>query len=222
MDIIRREVMVDGGVIMSWDHTYYIGYKDKETGLIKPFGPFDDKGGYKCVLTRSRSFASNLYEDFYVAKRSDLSPEFKTAVFGEGYSDSNDYGLLKILPIKELPKGDYIKSGYFLLKDIEEYLANKDEYSISDLGIFYERLTPEIYGLRLANELAFKDFPSEESVADEDDEFSEIKYSCKDYAFFAYPDYSCKEYECSLIRDAVHMLRRYDDDIDIVIVEIEG
>ena len=48
---------------MSWYVYYYIGYKTKE-GKIYPFFPFDSFGNLKPVITRSRSFASDLWREF--------------------------------------------------------------------------------------------------------------------------------------------------------------
>lgn len=208
---------------MSWYHTYYLGYRERNNkdGKIFPLGPFDDKGNYKNVLCKSRSFASNLYEYFENIDVDLLSKEFVDALEVTNVDELSH--CLKMLPLNDLPKEDYIKSGYYLIQDIEEYIRNKGEYSIKELGIFYEKLSPEIYSLRLNNEITFKKETPKKRVDCEGNEYD--IHPCSDYAYFCYPDYSSKEYESFAIRQIAEVFEFWSSnskDLEIVVIEIEG
>ena len=60
---------------MSWYYDYYLGYRDIINRKIYPLGVFDDKQIIHPVLTRSKSFASSLYENFDPIKTSEISEE---------------------------------------------------------------------------------------------------------------------------------------------------
>ena len=204
---------------MSWYYTYYLGYikKDDKEEKIYPLGPFDYKGKLKDVFSKSRSFASDLHEDFRDINADQLDESFLKALGIE-----KNYSCIKMLSLSDLPKTDYVKSGYFLLSDVEEYYKYKNECSIGDLGIFYDKLTPEVYGLRLSNEIAFK--TKKRIKYDAEGEEIEI-HPCSDYTFFSYPDYNSKEYESFLIKNVANILYdKYldDENIEVVVVETEG
>ena len=78
---------------MSTYYDFYLGYK-KEDGLIYPLGPFDDKGRFFSIFYRSRSFVSDLYQDFWQVDRSNitkvLSFDFVKNIAGEHFFDGID------------------------------------------------------------------------------------------------------------------------------------
>lgn len=177
---------------MSWYYNYYLGYIASDN-KIHPLGVFDDKGEIHSMFWRSRSFASDLWRNFYDLSRDSemLSDDLKKAFSdsdGEFYAECMSY-----LPVDELPKGGFVKSGYFLTEDVNKYI-NDDEY-YGDL--FYDKLTPQEFAFKLDNEL-------KHGYVEEKDEFGyPINRPCRDYMWFAYPDYECKEYEAFLIRQFV-------------------
>ncbi len=61
---------------MSWYVSYYIGYRTKD-GKIYPLVPFDSFGKLKSILTRSRSFASDLWDDFRSVSLKDTTDELR-------------------------------------------------------------------------------------------------------------------------------------------------
>ena len=145
---------------MSWYYNYYLGYIAPDN-KIHPLGVFDDKGEIHSMFWRSRSFASDLWRNFYDLSRDSemLSDDLKKAFSdsdGEFYAECMSY-----LPVDELPKGGFVKSGYFLTELKHGYVEEKDEFG----------------------------YP--------------INRPCRDYMWFAYPDYECKEYETFLIRQFV-------------------
>ena len=205
---------------MSWYTTYYLAYQ-KADGKVYPLGPFDNNGNYHSVRSTSRSFTTDLKEMFHVLDEEKCSDELANAIFSKyntecDYDDLSDWEKrLEYLPLSDLPKDSYIKSGYYLIDDIKEY--ERGELDESDL--FYESMTPHEYCLRLANEMLLgkpenkKDCEGEEIEA----------HSCADYAFFSYPDYTSKEYEAFLLRVFADVFEySLGEDEKIVVVKTEG
>ena len=120
--------------------------------------------------------------------------------------DIDNSGLyISYLPYDELPKGDFIRNGYFLTDAINEYEKEHDE------DILYDFLTPNEY---------LRKYEKEQKFGKKEDE-----YHCEDYSYYAYPKYISKEYESFLIRQAKEMLI-YDyevpDDKEIVVLLWQG
>lgn len=178
---------------MSWYYTYFLGIRDKNTHKIDLLGIYDNN--------ISRSFASDLHRNFYQINVNELTD--KTIKKLEITSDDN---CLSYLPYNELPSGDFIKRGYFLEEEIEEYEETHDSDS------FYNNpLSPTIYAKKMEKEVKFgKD---------------ENEYSYKDYSFYAYPDYCSKEYESFIIKEVKSMLiENYEipDDKEIIVLLWQG
>lgn len=191
---------------MSWYYNYTIGYKKE--GKIYPLGPFDNKGKLCDVVSKSRSFASDLYESFVEVGEEMISDELRKQFEYEDF-DGEKKIQVYYMPYIALPKGDYIKKGYFLISDIEEYEKSHDTYDL-----FYDYMTPEIYLKRLTNELKFG-----KPAIIKDCEGVQTEISCANYAYYAYPDYLCKEYEVSVIREAAHILNsEYDYAVEELVV----
>lgn len=197
---------------MSWYYSYYLTRKNKEDGKLYPLGPFDYKNDFKCALSRSRSFASDLHEQFTEIKSAEdrkslISEELFNSIYDYGTDEDNenyikkfydgerDY-LLSYLPFKDLPKGDYIKKGYVLIDDIECYENDKDGYFEG----FYGVISPSIYAKKLENELKFG---APKPYKDEYGETITPK-SMSEYSYYVWPDYECIEYECHAIRQTAY------------------
>ena len=186
---------------MSWYYSYYIG--KKVNNKIEIIGMYDNKGEVHPVLERGRMSASSLYENF-------------VKYYGEDLEDLQHKlgGYISILPYRDLPSGDYIKRGYFLIEDVNKYL---EEHNSWDL--FYDKISPEVYVERFKNEQVFgAPRPKKDSF---DCEYE--PHSCADYIYFTYPDEFSEEYEASMIRYAVSILDpNYDEMDDIVVVLSQG
>lgn len=198
---------------MSYYYNYYVGYK--KDGKIYPLGPYDSMGKLHTALSKSRSFASALYKKFYPIKETEISDELR------GRFESKDWnGELKLnatyLTEKELNElsSNYIKSGYFLISDVESYVRSGDTWDI-----FYDKITPQVYAAKLQHELTFGKNQPQKDV--EGNEYTEPNAS--DYMYYAYPDYDCQEYEVSVLKDMIEILRTYDlEDAEYVIILSEG
>ena len=132
---------------MSYYYNYYVGYK--KDGKIYPLGPYNCRGQLRSVMTNSRSFASNLYNEFYSVPDNMISDELRQKFENEDWN-GNKTTKVKYLPVNELPRGSYIKSGYFLISDVQEYEKTGDTSEL-----FYDTVSPTIYAAKLDYELKF-------------------------------------------------------------------
>lgn len=198
---------------MSYYYNYYIGYMHE--GKIYPFGPYNSKGKLRDVISRSRSFASDLHESFYPIKDEMVSEELRKEFQYKNWKEELVVDV-KWLPIEDLPNGSYIKTGYFLVEDVKAYQADENTEEL-----FYDKLSPEVYASMLQKEcMGLRPVPQKDTEGEE-----LVVHPASDYMYFAYPDYYCREYEASLIRDVADMLNGYSDldkDDKIVILETEG
>lgn len=196
---------------MSWYYNYYLGYRGKD-GLYYPAGPYDKKGNMICILSKSRSFASDLHEDFYALPDDKMSPELREE-FSFKDCDSITYENVKYLKFSDLPKESFIKTGYFLCEDVVRY--ERDPY---DFDGFYDFLSPTVYAAKLKNEGVLGPPPKEV----DDEGFDVTPHSCRDYMYYAYPDYQSREYEAHMIRLALDMVLDYEKSGDYVVLMTEG
>lgn len=197
---------------MSWDTTFYLGIMDKDK-KIRPLGPFNHKGEYRDVFYTSRSFTTDLKEDFYPIKWEQMTDELHKEF---SFKSPNDemFQFFEYLPLSELPNGEYIKRGYFLREQVNAYLEDEDT-------TFYNVLTPEQYAFKLENELKFG--PPKPKKDCEGEEY--IEPSCADYVYFSYPEYQSKEFEAYILRFIASTLVNsweLEDGEQIVVIKTEG
>lgn len=180
---------------MSWYVNYYLGIMDLE-GKIRPLGPFNSDGELCCIRSTSRSFTTELHERFNIIQAQQYTDELRKHFKYDTAEDSETSRFFGYLEIDKLPKGSYIKRGYFLLEQVNEYLETED----SD---FWNVLTPQQYALKLDNELKFG--PPKPKKDEYGEEITE--HSCADYTYFAYPEYQSEEYESELLRTVAYILK---------------
>lgn len=197
---------------MSYYYNYYIGYKKNDK--IYPLGPYDRNGKLIEVLSRSASFASDLHDDFWDIKEEEISEELRKEF------ECDDFHGNKVCPVKtlmfnDLPFGSYIRSGFFLISDVEIYEKENDAE-----GLFYEHKSPTAYAAMLQNEMALGKPEPEEDCEGE----KIYPHSVRDYMFYAYPDTSSRSYEAFLIREFAMSLVDYSEVNfnNVVILETEG
>ena len=203
-----------GGECMSYYYNYYIGYS--HDGKICPLGPYDAFGKLRCVLSRSRSFASDLHEDFRDVPEGMISDELRKEFEYENWEGRKEIDV-RFLEYENLPGDDFIRKGYFLIEDVAEYEKEHDSE-----GLFYDCLSPTVYHAKAANEMKFgrpgplKDCEGEEY----------IPKAAADYMYYSYPDYRSKEYEVFLIKTVADILFesgwKMPEGSKIVILETEG
>ena len=184
---------------MGWYVSYYLGYKTKE-GKIYPFFPFDSTGKLHPIVTKSRSFASDLWERFERVTAEEVTEELKKH-FPKGREDNSDIPWCFWLDVNELPMGSVVKKGYYLQEDISRYENNKEYFD----G-FFEYLTPDEYVRKMESELKFG-IPKPKK----DCEGNELEmYSCGEYSYYAYVDTDSAEYEAFLIKRAIDSVEYAD------------
>lgn len=191
---------------MSTYYSYYAAYK--KDGKIYPLGPFDYKGTIHPLLSRSRSFASNLHEEFYPIKETEISDELKKYFSSENYMGVKTFDNLKILPLNELPSSNYIKSGYVPINQVEEYEKTKE------FDGFYDVITPTVYAAKLEHQLKFG--RHEEKINEYGDTYKEL--NAEDYMFYTWEDTNCKEYESFIIKLVIYTISGYIQDSDLYII----
>lgn len=196
---------------MSYYYDYYIGYQTPDK-KIYPIGPFDAKGNIHSALTRSRSFASNLHDEFYYMNEKNITDELVDAL---GYAEDGEEKKFehgKFLPLRELPNGSFIKDGYFLIEDVMHYNKTGE-------AEFYDCIPKEVYAAKLQNEITLG------PPLPETDEFDQdvTPKSCRDYMYFAYPDTESEEYEACVIRLMAEAFEfAIPKDATMVVIETEG
>lgn len=200
---------------MSYYYEYYVGYEDTQTGIIYPYGPYTSEGKLKPIVEKSRSFASDLHNSFSRIDNGYISKELRKEFEYEDWQGEKQIDV-KYLYFEDLPNSDYIKKGYFLIEDVQAY----EQGGCDDL--FYHIISPIVYAEKMRNELTFGKNQPKKDI--EGEEYTEPNAS--DYMYYAVPDYNCKEYEISQIKEAINMLYDYDFFEDnnkrIVILETEG
>lgn len=185
---------------MSTYYTYYIGYKVKDK--IFPLGPYNSFGKLKPVLSRSGSFASDIYESFYGVDEKSISDELRAAFEYKDYKGNSAMPRLHYLDIDELPNGDYVKTGYFLKEDVAQYEKDHDLFNV-----FYDKLSPTVYAAMVQDELMFG-APKEKKDCEGT---PYTPHAASDYMYYAYEDYQSEEYEAHVIRSVAKMLNGYGD-----------
>ena len=209
---------------MSYYYTYYLGFMDKRTKKVYPLGPYDLHGRYHPVFSRSRSFASDLHERFCPLSCERVSAklrkvfEYKEYGIGDTVMPSIKYALLD-----ELPNGSFVKRGYFLTEEIEQYLKDyAKEEDIDADEYFHVNIPVELYAERLKNEIALGPPPAKQDCEGELLE----QYSVRDFALFVYPDYTSEEYEAHLLRQAakpyMYSVQELRNGAEVVVLETEG
>lgn len=203
---------------MSWYTTFYVCKQDKD-GKIYPLGVYDNNGKLKCVHETSRSFTTDLKDRFHPIKDEMISDSLRKE-FEEYLEEPGSRQYFEYLPKSELPKGSYVKTGYFLLEEINEYLTYIDGKTDYFDGL-YDVLTPTEYAMKLENELKFGKPEPKKDI----DGYEITQHTCSEYSYFAYPDYECEEWEAFWLRSVSEILAEDWDLKDgerIVIIKTEG
>jgi len=197
---------------MSYYYQYFIGYEKNQK--IYPYGPYDCNGKLKPVVEKSRSFASNLHDSFFTVINEQISEELRKEFEYEDYLGEKKVDI-KYLPFCNLPNGEYIVKGYFLIEDIQAWKQGGDD------SLFYNVIDAHTY-----NELMKKELVFGKNQPEKDDEGFEYTIpNASDYIYDAIPNYNSKEYEAELIRQVGLMLfdeYELSQKYNLVIIESEG
>lgn len=194
---------------MSMEYNWYIAIKNKDGKLDFFPGSYhlDDqleletetgkwlkKGKKKkpnSIMWRTGSFIYEVDEVFNPISQKELANELAEAF---AYTDwdgkksfSNTLCGLSLSELNHL-SSDYIKKGYFLARDVDEYEKNKDTENV-----FWEHIGPQAYANLAAKQV-------KRHVETDDEGFDYTVYGYEDYMYYAYEDYECKEYLIHLLQ----------------------
>lgn len=201
---------------MSYYYNFYLGYK--KDGLFYPLGPFDMNANIVPVVSYSAGNSSGLHEGFYVLDKSYMSDSLRECLCVDEDGNTIDAPVSYCM-LKDLPKGDFIKRGYYLIDDVEQYELNKD-CCPKDLDIFYDKLSPTVYSSMLLTQSMTDKAPETHY----DDGEVEERRPATDYMYYCYPDWWGKEYQADILREAMIQFFDYSlsKDVEYVILETEG
>lgn len=143
-----------------------------------------------------------------------MSDQLRKEFTYEDWDGTNRTQRIQWLALGDLPKGDYIRKGYFLIEDVQQYEKDGDDWDL-----FYDCLTPEVYAARLATEAKLGPPPARKNEWGEEWQ----PHSIADYMYYAYADYGSKEYEAFLLRQFADVYEySLPDGAEIVVLETEG
>lgn len=198
---------------MSTYYSFYIGYRTKEK-KFHAFGPYDKFNNLHPALCLSRSFVSDLYEDFYRIDIKDMDDFLKGKFVYKVYQEEL-VSYLYYLPVDKLPDTDYMKRGYYPVDEIVEYLEDSDHWDY----YFSERYTETEYSIKLSTAIKNNDTEELERL--------------KKFNYFSYPDYNCKEYDSSILHKFInyngpfdsycieHALKENNEELDDIVILLE-
>lgn len=184
-------------------------------GKVYILGPYDGSGVLHSIFSKSRSFASDLHEDFRAISNDEASNRLWEEFSETKCGSDEKYIAAKMLLYDDLPTGDIVQKGYVPIDQVQRYEADPD-----DFDGFYDVLSPTVYAAKLQNE---REFGKKEDYVDE---FGEIcrEPSMADYMFYAWIDYNSKEFEVFMIRQFFESLSPlyFSDSRKFVVIESEG
>lgn len=192
---------------MSWYYTYYLAKRDKKTGKLLPFGPFDEEGKWVPVLSKSRSFASDMHESFHRIHQSECSDNI-VEKFSHGGAFGSDMWNLQSLPFDDLPSGPIIKRRYIRISDAVR-IEREGDLNVDDV---YDTLSLLEYRARAAAQERFGCEPPKDC---EGEELTPIW----EYMYYPYIDVNSKEYEAFIIRLAADMLDTWNESVYVLLSE---
>lgn len=188
---------------MSYYYNYYLGYIDGDK--IYPFGPYNSFGTLCPIIHRTMNFASYLHTKFSKVQESSISEELRNSFERKNWKGEK-FVDVSYLSLEELPVGNYIKSGYFLIDEVKKFEEEDDEFFE-----FSEILSSHFYAAKLQNEMTFGSNSNDEK-------------SASHYMFYTYPDYKSEEFEARMIYSAAESLLAYEKSIkreNLVVLEFE-
>lgn len=209
---------------MSQYYSFYVGLKDKTTGKIEGYEKLaydlkdSDEGDvtrFNSIYYRSRSFMPHNYleDNFHSLSEEDLEEKTCRAFqFRDMFTDKlqllNSLCYISYAELMNM-NSNFIKTGYFLVDDVEQYQKTKDSEDL-----FYDSVSESVYANMCAKKIESKEM--------EDDEgFKYTKHGWEDYMYFAYPDYDSPEYLTHILQilaDSYHDLLFQMKDKELVIL----
>ena len=183
---------------MSTCYNYFLGYMKDD--MIFPLGPYDSKGKLRSI---NSSVFGKIQDKciFTDVKDSEASEELHKEFDYESNVNRNKTKMvltsLKKAKLNDLPSGDFIKRGYFLMSGVTNY-----ESSDGRDFFFHDYKSPSVFSEMIKNENQNK---TKSYDYDGEPVYRNIT---SDYMYFAYPDYSSEQYESFVIKTFAESLRK--------------
>ncbi len=219
---------------MSTYYNFYVAIREKETGkvvhfpglthTVKPDKEEDTlelKTVMNCILYRTGSFMPEGYiDDWYHLNKTDVDDVIKETFTGTDWRGETSFADVNLISLSDLRKLglDFIKKGYYLVDEIDEY--ENSEYKDTE-GIFYNPISAVSYANMCAKKI-------KTTTAKDEEGYEYTKHGYEDYSYYAFPDYNSKEYlnfELSTLgssfEDMLYYLYNWEDrnKYEIVILE---
>lgn len=181
---------------MSTEYYFYLVEKRKD-GKFYPL--FETKDNFLKEVAALPTYYENtdfVSEYFSHLKKEDFSDELSKLLELEKRETNIMSCSLSDLRFRR----NFIRSGYFLKKEVQMYLNPELEEEvrqnmIEEGIIFYDWIPAEVYAEKLKDDLIFG-LPKNEEEPDEDneEETSDNIKNSREYMFFCYPDFNSIEY----------------------------
>lgn len=208
---------------MSYYYNYFLGAYDPAKDKYDLAGPFDKKGKYITILSKSSSFASDLHDDMYCLPEGEMSESMREALTHKDYAGNDKIDSVKAIHFSDLPSIDSpIKTGFVLKKDVFEFKRCEDTYiTFEDCAQII--LTPEQYSALAVD----PNYGIRLQLWDDTDESTHQMYYAKDFMFYSWINPQSKEYEIWLLEEMAYSMEyNYDFRLGkgkkLVLLETEG
>lgn len=211
---------------MSYYYNYYFGSRNKSTGEFDTYGAYDDRSSPLCILSKSRSFASDLHDDMDYIPEEKMSYRMKQFFGYKDFNGEEKIDNVKWISFNKLPDSNPIKGRYILKEELINYLNS--EHDLSEDEYFTEKLTMQQYNIFAQMYLEDHKKTRKVEVYDlEKDEYVFKNVKPTDYVYYQWIDYNSKEYETWLIKtfafySGIDLIDYRKEDNELVLLETEG
>ncbi len=204
---------------MSSYHTYYLAKRERVTGMVLPSPPYDENGKMISILCRSRSCASDLYEEMEFLPEKEMSVELREQFSYESWDGELYVPTLRIATLASLDAREPFREAYVPAADIVEGLD-------PELTGFSDELDADRFAaLCLSHAKKPETRRKIERFDEETGEYKLVTLEPDDYIHHAWVDRTSRDYESWLIATMAANLGDLaweKDGFETVVLETEG
>lgn len=118
---------------MSTYHTYYLARRMRATGMVSPSAPFDESGHMMCLMSRSRSFASDLWSVMDALPESQMDDALKREFTYTDWTGEETIASLRVMALSEMSATDPFMRGYVPAQDLIDARIDDDFHEYADV-----------------------------------------------------------------------------------------
>ncbi len=115
---------------MSYYYTYYLGKRETATGRVSLAGPYDEKGHVVSLMSKSRSFASDLHEDMLPLAEEEMAEDVREQFTYEDWKGNKVLDTVKSMPFAALSGKTPFKCAYVPAFDVIDQNDTDDDDEI--------------------------------------------------------------------------------------------